>query len=416
MTVLVIGGGVIGLCTAYYALQKGHHVTVLERGGPDRDCCSLGNAGLIVPSHFVPLAAPGVVAAGLRMLLNPASPFYIRPRLDRRLFEWGWRFYRAANAAQVARAAPLLRDLCLASRACFEELAALSENDFGLVQKGLLVLCKTQERLHEEGEVAEAARKLGLGAEVLAPEEVARLEPGLRMEIAGAIRFTEDAHLVPPRLLDWLARAVEAGGARICWSTEVTGWRAGKGRVEAVRTSQGEFSAEEYVLAAGSWSPELARGLQLRLPLQPGKGYSVTLPEPKRRPSTPMILSEARVAVTPMGAALRFAGTMELAGLDPSINARRVEAILRAVPAYLPEFGPEDFRGVPAWSGLRPCSPDGLPYLGRVGRYANLSVATGHSMMGVTLGPITGRLLAEILSGEPTSLDASALSPDRYAA
>jgi D-amino-acid dehydrogenase len=421
MRVIVVGSGSVGLCTAYYALQKGHQVTVLERGAPDRDCCSLGNAGLVVPSHFVPLAAPGMVALGLRMMLNPASPFYIRPRLSRDLLEWGWRFCRAANAAHVARAAPLLCDLNLASRRCYEELADRSDNEFGLVRKGLLMLCRTEERLHEEGRMAKTARQLGLSVDVLTPEEAARLEPALRMEIAGAVHFADDCHLVPPRFLAWLTRMLEEGGASISWSTEVTGWRAGGTarsvvrRIEAVRTSRGEFSADEYVLAAGSWSPQVLRDLHLRLPIQPGKGYSVTLPQPRRLPTHSLNLAEARVAATPMGSALRFAGTMELAGLNPSINATRVNAILQAVSRYFPEFGPDDFRGVPAWSGLRPCSPDGLPYVGRFGRYANLCAATGHSMMGLSLGPITGKLIAEILSCESPSIDVSALSPDRYA-
>lgn len=414
-SILVIGGGVVGLCTAYYALRKGHRVTVVERGAPDHDCCSLGNAGLIVPSHFVPLPAPGIVAQGLRMLLNPASPFYIRPRLNRDLIDWCWKFYRSANAAHVARAAPLIRDLNLATRQCYEELAELPGSDFGLVKKGLLMLCRTQERLHEESAMAEAGRKLGLSTDVLTPEEAARLNPSLRMEIAGAVYFADDCHLTPPRLMAWLARTVEEAGADLRWSTEVTGWRASGRTIEAVRTHRGDLSADEYVLATGSWSPGLARGLGLNLPLQPGKGYNLTLPNPPRLPTVASTLVEARVAVTPMGASLRFAGTMELAGLDKSINPVRVNAIREAVPRYFPEFGPDDFAGVKPWSGLRPCSPDGLPYLGRFGRCENLCAATGHAMMGLSLGPITGKLIAEILSGETSSLDVSALTPDRYA-
>jgi D-amino-acid dehydrogenase len=413
-SVLVVGGGVIGLCTAYYALQKGHRVTVLERGGPDRDCCSLGNAGLVVPSHFVPLAAPGMVTLGLRMMLNPASPFHIRPRLRRDLLDWGWKFYRAANAQHVAAASPVLCALNLASRRCYQDLAERSGNRFGLVQKGVLLLCKTEERLHEEKEVVRAARGLGLSVDVLTPEEAARLQPDLRMEIAGAVHFADDCHLTSPRLLAWLAEAVEEGGARLCWSTEATGWRASGERIEAVRTEREEFSADEYVLAAGSWSPGLARGLRLRLPMQPGKGYSITLPHPRRLPALPLNLAEARVAATPMGATLRFAGTMELAGLDGSLNATRVNAIREAVPRYLPQLGPDDFQGVPAWSGLRPCSPDGVPYLGRPERYGNLCIATGHTMMGVSLGPITGKLVSEIVSGESPSMEMGPLSPDRF--
>jgi D-amino-acid dehydrogenase len=414
-SILVIGSGVVGLCTAYYALQKGHRVTIVERGEPDHDCCSLGNAGLIVPSHFIPLAAPGVVKQGLRMMLNPASPFYLRPRLSRDLLDWCWKFYRVANPAHVARAAPLLRDLNLASRRCYEELAALPGSDFGLMKRGLLMLCKTEARLHEEAQMAEAARKLGLSADVLNPEEAARLNPGLRMEIAGAVYFADDCHLTPGRFMAWLARTVEDSGADFRWSTAVTGWRTADGRIETVRTNRGDLTADEYVLAAGSWSPGLMRSLGLNLPLQPGKGYSITLRHPPRLPAVAATLVEARVAVTPMGSSLRFAGTMEIAGLDSSIRSTRVNAILQAVPRYFPEFGPDDFRGVKAWSGLRPCSPDGLPYIGRFSRYANLCAATGHAMMGLSMGPITGKLVAEILSGESTSLDIRALSPDRYA-
>ena len=414
-TILIVGGGVVGLCTAYYAAQKGHRVTVLERGTSDHDGCSTGNAGMVVPSHFVPLAAPGMPAFGLRMMLRPDSPFGLRPRASRDLVDWAWKFCRASNAAHVNRAAPLLRDLSLASRREFEMLAAQSGNAFGLVQKGMLMLCKTEHALEEEARLVPMARRLGISAELLTPEETAGRDPGIRMDIAGAVYFPQDCHLLPQKLLTELRQALEASGSEIRWETEVTGWRASGGRVEAAQTSRGDFPADEYVLAGGSWSPSLVRGLQIRLPLQAGKGYSITLPHPKRLPTVCSILKEARVAVTPMGEALRFAGTLEIAGLDRSINPARVRGIFNAIPRYFPEFGPEDFRDLPVWSGLRPCSPDGLPYIGRFARYKNLSAATGHGMMGVNLGPITGRLIAELLSDEMPSIDIRALSPDRYA-
>jgi D-amino-acid dehydrogenase len=195
---------------------------------------------------------------------------------------------------------------------------------------------------------------------------------------------------------------------------EVTGWRAARGRIDAVCTAEGDQAADQYVVSAGTWSTSLARGLGLRLPMQAGKGLSLTLPRPRRLPVHCAILSEARVAVTPMGDALRFAGTMELCGIDRTVSPARVRGLVRSVPRYLPDFTDADFAGVSAWSGLRPCSPDGLPYLGRSSRYSNLLIGTGHAMVGVSLGPITGRLLAEILSGEPPSIDVQALSPDRH--
>jgi D-amino-acid dehydrogenase len=250
---------------------------------------------------------------------------------------------------------------------------------------------------------------------VLTAQQVAKLEPNIQMDIAGAAYFPLDCHLSPQRFVAGLTRALEAGGINFSWSTDVTGWRASGRRIEAVQTNRGELTADEYLVSGGSWSPGIVRGLRLKLPLQAGKGYNLTLPNPKRSPRISCILTEARVAVTPIGSSLRFGGTMEIAGLDESINPARVRGIMKSVPKYFPEFGPEDFRGVPPWRGLRPCSPDGLPYVGRFDRYANLSVATGHAMMGLSLGPITGKLIAEILSGEKPSIPLEMLRPDRYA-
>ena len=412
--ILIIGGGVIGLCTAYYAMQKGHQVTIVERGSPAHDACSLGNAGMIVPSHFVPLAAPGMVGYGLRMMLHPESPFYIRPRLDFDLIRWGLLFARSATPAHVARSAPLLRDLNLTSRRCYEELAAQFGDVFGLTKRGLLMLCKSEHSLHEEAQMAHKACALGLPADVLSPSETARLDPGVQMDIAGAVHFPQDSHLSPQVFLARLTEALKAGGVEFCWETEVTDWRADQGKIVSVETSQGELSADEYVLAGGSWSPQTVRGLGLRLPMQAGKGYSLTLPHPRQMPQLCSIFTEARVAVTPMGSALRFGGTMEITGLDSSISRSRVDGLLKAIPRYFPDFTPGDFRDLPVWSGLRPCSPDGLPYVGRFRRYANLSAATGHAMMGMSLGPVTGKLMAEVLSGEPPEIALDALSPDRF--
>jgi D-amino-acid dehydrogenase len=414
--ILVVGGGVIGLSTADHALARGHRVTVLDREGPAGNGCSFGNAGMVVPSHFVPLAAPGAISLALRFLGHRESPFGVKPRLSLDLLRWGLRFARSATRAHVARASPILRDLHLASRRGYEELADTESGaPFGLEKSGLLMFCKTAHGLAEEAATAEQARTLGVPAEVLSPAEAAALDPGLRLDVAGAVYFPLDCHLDPGRLMATLQRRVAERGADLAWGTTVTGWRVRGDRVDAVATNRGDLAADEYVLAAGAWSRTLARGLGLRLPLQAGKGYSLTWKQPRRRPRICSILTEARVAVTPMDGALRFGGTLELTGLDLRIDRARVRGIVRSIPQYLPDFSREDFEGVPVWSGLRPCSPDGLPYVGRVARYQNLSVATGHSMMGVSLAPVTGRLLAEILSGEPPSLDVRALDPNRFA-
>jgi D-amino-acid dehydrogenase len=413
-SILIVGGGVVGLCSAYYAARKGHRVTVIERGSPAHDCCSAGNAGLVVPSHFIPLAAPGMVSMGLRMMWNPESPFYFKPRLSWDLMKWAWRFARSSTLAHVQRSAPLLRDLNLASRRAFEELASEHGNEFGLDQKGLMLLCRTRHALAEETAMAVRGRKLGLAAEILTPGEASELQPGLGMDIAGAVYFPDDCHLIPDRFLAGLTRSLEELGVIFHWSTPVTGWVPGHGSVRAARTPAGEYTADEFVLAAGSWSAEIARDLGVVLPLQAGKGYSITVPRPREMPSVPCILTEARVAVTPMGGALRFAGTMELAGLDETINERRVRGILKSIPGYFPAFSMGDFRGIQPWSGLRPCTPDGLPYVGHVKGWGNFCAATGHAMMGLSLGPVTGKLVAAMLSGEDTFLPIQALDPNRF--
>ena len=414
--VLIIGGGVIGLSTAYYCARRGWRVTLVERNAEQRESCSSQNAGMVVPSHFIPLAAPGMVALGLKWMWNPASPFYIKPRPSWDLMDWGIKFWRAAMPEHVRRSAPLIRDLSFASRDCFEELAALSGNDFGLVKKGLLMLCKTQHALDDESKTAQQARALGVPAEVHDAKQTAALDPNVRMDIAGSVYFPKDYHLQPDRFLSTLQKQLNTMGAQSVWNSEVVGWRVENNRnVRAVKLNDGrEIEADEFILCSGSWSPLVASELGLKIPIQAGKGYSLTLPKPRQLPEICAIFCEARVAVTPMGGKLRIGGTMEIAGLNEDINQVRVRGIINAVPRYYPEFKPEDFDGIKPWHGLRPCSPDGMPYVGRTGKFANLVIATGHSMMGLSLGPITGRLVAEIISGEKPQIDLARLSPDRY--
>jgi len=416
-SVVIVGGGIVGLSTALYALRRGHRVTILDRAAPPGGGCALGSAGMIVPSHFVPLAAPGMVGLGLKWMLSPESPFYIRPRASLELIRWGWRFMRAANAAHVARSAPLFRDLHLASRGCYEEWSDEFGDAFRLVKKGLLMLCKTEHGLREEAKTADVARKLGVPAEVLDRNATGALEPALRFDVAGSVYYPRDCHLSPELLIAALTRAVTDAGAELLWETTVTRWHTSRGRVERVETNRGDVGGDEFVLAAGVWSSDIAEQLHVHLPMQAGKGYSITLQAPPRLPSICAILSEARVSLTPMGSALRIGGTMEVIAADANSNAvdpARVRGITRSVPEYLPDFRADDFRDAAVWSGLRPCSPDGLPYLGRFARYGNLSAATGHSMMGVSLAPITGKLMAEILSDEKPSIDIGLLQPDRY--
>ena len=413
--IVIIGAGAIGLSCAVQCARKGHRVTVIERNGAARDGCSFGNAGMIVPSHFVPLAAPGMVKLGLKWMLNPESPFYIKPRFDRDLFDWSFKFWKAANVEHVRQCSPLLRDLSFASRALFEELAEQNGNEFGLVTRGLLMLCKTQHGLDDEATFAAQADTLGVPAEVLDAKQVAKLDPGVTMDVAGAVYFPKDAHFTPDRYVELLQQQAKKFGVIFKWNTEVTGLETRGGKISAVETLHGELSADEIILCGGSWSPVIARELGLKIPIQAGKGYSLTLPQPRELPQLCSIFTEARMAVTPMGTSLRFGGTMEISGLNEDINPVRVQGIIKSVAKYFPKFSAADFENIQPWRGLRPCSPDGMPYLGRTAKFSNLVLATGHAMMGMSLSPITGKIVGEIVSGEPTSFDLRLLAPDRFA-
>ena len=412
--VIVIGGGAIGICTAYHLWKNGVTVAVLEKNEIGSGC-SYGNAGLVVPSHIIPLAAPGMIAKGLKWMFNPESPFYLKPRIDLDFFSWLWHFHVSSSPQRCQNSIPILHELLQASAALFEEFAHAQKFEFGYEKRGLLMLYKTQQDLAAERVVAEQARALGLQVSELSPDEILALEPNARTLARGAMYYHGDAHLEPAQFVLGLSHFLSGNGVAIHAHTAVTGLETSGNRVSVVQTSRGAFTAREVVLAGGAWSPQILQALRLKLPLQAGKGYSITLPAPPKPLRIPLILHEARVVITPLQGKLRFAGTMELAGLDPSINQRRVRAILAAVPEYLPDLNPiTQIESAEIWSGLRPCTPDGLPYLARFREYPNLIAATGHAMLGLALAPITGKLVADLVCGRRPSVALEALRCERF--
>lgn len=407
--VVVVGGGVIGLSCAYYLARAGRPVLVLERGLEGGDNCSAENAGMVVPSHFIPLAAPGVVRQGLKWLLDRESPFYVRPRLSWPLVRWGIGFVRHANRRHVEQTSGVLLDLHLRSRELFEELGR--EGDFGLTQRGLLMLCETEKQLEDEADLAARARDLGLEAELCDMKRVAELDPDAEMSAQGGVWFPQDCHLDPGRFLALLRTLIQKHGGTIRYDARVDHLDSAAGRV---MLGNGEpVKGDKFVVAGGAWTPQLAKQCGLSLPMQAGKGYSLTLNDPAQLPRLCSILTEARVAVTPVGNALRFAGTMEICGNDLSINERRVQGIIKSACRVFPRFSPADFAGVKRWAGLRPCSPDGLPYIGKPPGNERVMIATGHAMLGLSLAPITGRLVAEWIDRPAGEHPIPAVSPAR---
>ncbi|WP_324759190.1 NAD(P)/FAD-dependent oxidoreductase [Sphingobacterium thalpophilum] len=410
--VAIIGAGIAGLSTAYYLVKDGWEVVVLDKGS-GLDNCSYGNAGMIVPSHFTPLAAPGIVAQGIKWMLDSKSPFYVRPTLNLSLIDWGLKFLKHANEQHVSRNAEAIRDLNLASSRLYDQWKADEQFDFELRQNGIMMLYKSEHVEHEEAELAEKAKKLGLAVEIYDAAGIQALEPHLRMETRGGILYKCDGIMYPPKLMKVLTQYLHAQGVKFHYETEVNGFRTASKKVLSVVTDKGNFEADEIVLAGGSALLALASKLNLKLPLMPGKGYSF-MHSPEE--GTPLIhaalLLEARVAVTPMNNQIRFSGTMELGPANNKIYPNRVKGIVEAIPKYFPDLKvnyPQDI-----WYGYRPCSPDGLPYLGRASRYSNVSIAGGGGMMGLSLGPAFGNAVAAILSGRTTETDVSAFSPDRF--
>lgn len=409
--ILVIGGGVIGLCSAYYLAKSGCTVTILEQDEIGSGA-SHGNAGVIVPSSVEPLGAPKVIAKGLRWLFNPESPLYIRFRFDIEFVRWLWRFRGCCNQRSVDRVLPILRELNIASRRLYDDISQNEEIDFGYHQKGILAPYITQAALDQGIEEAKKHDDNRLEKRVLTGEEAREMEPSLTEDVVGAVYHVEDAHSTPHEFVHGMEKVVENMGVTIHRQTEVTGFDVNGSEVRSLQTGKGEFTADRFVLATGSWSPQVGQLLPMRVPLQPAKGYGINMRRTDQSPVYPMRLLEAKAAVTPMGDIVRYAGTLELAGMDLSINQRRVDGIRRGVRSFLRKEA--EGETVEVWAGLRPCTPDSLPIIERRRDYGNLIVATGHGTLGHSLGPITGKLVSQLARGEATDLSTEKLKSDRF--
>ena len=415
MKCVIIGGGIIGLSSALYLRQSGWEVTVLDKGDFS-DNCSYGNAGYVCPSHFVPMAAPGIVKQGFKWMLDPKSPFYVKPRLSRELADWGIKFIRSANAAHVERSAIPLRDIAILSKRMYEEWLQLPGFDFAYEQKGLLDMFQTQKNADHARHTVEKAHALGLsGTEYLTAEQVQEMEPQTRLNILGAVYFKGDAHLYPNKLMHNLRQYLPASGVQLLPGEEVTGIERANGKVTKVITRTGIYETDLAVVATGSWSRALAARLNVDLPMAAGRGYSITYENAPYKMNHPAILMEGKVAITPMdGNKIRFGGTMEITSLNAPPNMNRVKGILRTVKNFLPEYDIPMPAKEQVWYGYRPCSADGLPYIGRVKHLDNCIIATGHSMLGLSLGAGTGKLVGELANGRPLSMDIRPFAPERF--
>jgi len=415
MEVIVIGGGIIGLSSAYFLQESGHQVTVIDQTDMT-DSCSYGNCGYICPSHFVPLATPGIVTQGLKWMLNPQSPFYVKPRLDMSLIKWGLKFMKMATEENVNKAAIPLRDYSLMSKQWYAHWESLPQFKFAYEHKGLLEIFQTQKAGDHAHHLVHKAHEIGLtDTRLLNQEELFAMEPNHKINAIGAIHFACDGHLYPNKLMQQLIADLKTKGVTFKTNEAVVDFEKSNGKINAVITNTNKYKADAVVLATGSWSREMAKKLDMDLLLMPGRGYSMTIENTPYQTNYPSVLVEGRVALTPIeGNKMRFGGTMEITTTNSAPKLNRVVGILKAVKSFYPSFDIP----VPAldkvWYGYRPCSADGLPYLGRTKKWNNLVVATGHAMVGLSLGAGTGKLVSEIIDEKPTSIDISFYNPERF--
>ena len=409
--VVVLGGGIVGLSTAYYLIQEGHEVTIIDKGRLDSGASHV-NAGYLTPSHIVPMAAPGMISKGIKWMFNAKSPFYIKPRFDLDLIRWGLKFMKSCTNEHVQRSMKSILDINLLSKKLYLEMLKSESFDFHLETKGLLMAYKTSQAEKEESEVSKWAKDLGIKVEQFSKEQVLKIQPDTAMDIAGAFWYKSDAHTTPELFINNLKDYLIKKGVRFKLENTVKYFQKNNKQIQKVITDKGIFEADEFVLSTGAWSQQILKDLGIKLLIQPGKGYRINIYKPTGI-TLPAILLESKVAVTPMDGFTRFGGTMEISGINNRTNIKRVQAIADSATKYYPALEIPKTSINDVQSGLRPLSPDGLPFIGRHSKIKNMVLATGHSMMGWSLGPATGRLVTEVISGRKTSIDLKPFLPER---
>lgn len=409
---LVVGGGIIGIACAHYLTQAGRRVTVIDQGEIGA-ACSHGNCGLVCPSHVLPLAEPGAWREAVKGLLSPGRAFRIRPRVDPALWKWLWRFWRRCNREDMLRSGRAIQPLLTSSLQLYQELVQQDVVQCEWQKRGLLFAYGNRKPFEAYARVNELLTKeFNEPARRLSSDELLEFDPSLRPGLAGGWYFEHDAHLRPDRLIDSWKSRLEQHGVRFFTQRGLCGFDASGQLARSARVTDGSIDADHFVVATGAWTPQLSQVLGVRIPIEPGKGYSITIPRPARCPHFPMIFPEHRVALTPMESGLRLGSIMEFVGYDDRILNRRLRLLTDAASAYLREpIAPSQAN---SWYGWRPMTYDSTPVIDCCPGFSNVYLATGHNMLGLSMAPATGRLIAELITGETPHLDRSMYTATRF--
>lgn len=411
--IVIIGGGVIGLCTAYYLSGKYKNITVVD-SGDITNSCSFGNMGYLSPSHVIPIASPGIIREGLRYMLDSKSPFYIKPRLSLALVEWMLKFYKSSTASVVEKNSPPLSALLNLSRALMDNIKADIGDDFGMESKGCLMMCHSQKMFEKECHEAKEALRFGLKTDILNRQEVQALEPDVEIDVTGAVLFKSDAHIHPGKFMKSMHKYLLGAGVQFLLNTEVHDIDKMKDKSFEIQTNKGIIKAKQLVLCAGSWLPQVAKKLRIKLLIQPGKGYSFTYEHVEKNIQYPAILMDGRCAMTPWNHELRIGGTMELSGINKQVLFKRMEGIYYSVKRFYPGLKIDLPEKENVWTGLRPVSPDGLPYIGKPKGYENVFISGGHAMLGVSAAAASGLLISELFENSKPSISMDAFAVNRF--
>ncbi len=410
--VTIIGGGIIGLFCAYYLHKSGHSVRLIEASDTVKGA-SMINAGLFCPSHFIPLASPGMIMQSFKWILNPSSPLYVKPRWNTGFFKWGYHFAMNANQKNVDKSMIPLYNITLYGKTLFEDFLTHEEVENDVYSKrGLLMIYNTETAERKESLIAEKAATIGLDAKSLNREQLLEIEPSIGDKVRGAVHFTGDSHSTPKSVVDSLLDYLKNNGVSLHFGERVIDIVLSNGKISKIKTNLSIYSPDEVVLAAGAWSSGIAKMMGIHLMLEAGKGYKMDL-NVNHSIQNPAILIEPQVAITPMKGFLRITGRMELMGLDTTIRKRGIDSLAVAAGTYYKGLSVTKSNIEGAECGFRPLTPDGLPYIGRSLKVNNLCIATGHGMLGWTMATATGKLIAETIDGESPSLSMESFLPDR---